>query len=256
MLLVVAASACGDDGGDKADTSQEQGSATSLVIWAPTQIKRVTDNVIRVFQQQNPDVEVQVVNEPAADLKDRLLLGERPDLIFGTARQLNELTDTGRLPEDTTEFGEDVVQLVVAPGNPKGISELSVFGDDPTTTSGLCDADSSCGKAARTILEKARIQPLPDVTAPNASTLLDQIESGAVDVGLLWRSQTAKAEKQGRVSTVSLPERSTSVVPFRIVQVRAGDASQAFLTLVKEGRQVKTALRNAGLAPPAAPAAP
>ena len=97
MLLAVVSIACsGDDGGDGDAASQEQGSATSLVIWAPNQIKSVTDNAIRVFQQKHPDVEIQVVNESAAELKDRLLLGERPDLIFGSARQLNELIDTGR----------------------------------------------------------------------------------------------------------------------------------------------------------------
>jgi molybdate transport system substrate-binding protein len=255
MLLVVVAAACSDDGGDDDGASQEEGSATSLVIWAPNQIKSVTDNAIRVFQQKHPDVEIQVVNESAAELKDRLLLGERPDLIFGSARQLNELIDTGRLPENFEEFGADVMQIVVAPGNPKGIREVSVFGNDPTTTSGLCDANSSCGKAARTVLDKANIEPLPDVSAPTASALLDQIETGAVDAGLLFRSQTAKAEKQGQVSTVPLPETSTSEVQYRIVEVRSGDASKAFLTLMKEGAQVKNALRNAGLAPPA-PAAP
>jgi hypothetical protein len=48
-----------------------------------------------------------------------------------------------------------------------------------------------------------------------------------------------------------LPETNTSEVQFRIVEVRSGDASKAFLNLIKEGAQVRTALRNAGLAPPA-----
>jgi molybdate transport system substrate-binding protein len=254
MLLVVVAAACGGDSGDEAE-EQDQGSADALTIWAPKQIQTPVDVIVRLFQAKNPDIQVEVVYEQAEELNDRLLLGQRPDLYLGSARQINELVDAKTLPENITELGADAMQMVVAPGNPKGISELSVFGADPTTVSGLCDTETACGRSSRTVLNKAKVEPAPDVLTPNAGDLLNRIEAGTVDVGLLLRSLTAKAERTGRVSTVPLPTTATTETAFRIVEVRSGDASDQFLEYVQNADQVQKALQNAGLAPltPAAP---
>jgi hypothetical protein len=66
---------------------------------------------------------------------------------------------------------------------------------------------------------------------------------------MLYRTETAKAEREGRVSTIPTPAAGGAEVVYRIGVVRHGDAVDAFLSYLRIGAGAKAVLEKAGLAP-------
>jgi molybdate transport system substrate-binding protein len=257
MIVGVAllAVACGGGGDDDEAETPDTSPPDRFVIWAPEDIGSEVEDIVNLFRQRKPEIDVEVVIEPALDLNDRLLLGERPDAYVGTARRVNTLIDEGSLPDNAVDLGSDVMQIVVAPGNPKAIVDLEVFGIDPATISGVCSQDTTCGKGARNVLSNARIAATPDSTEPDAKALRERVANGRIDAGLLFRTQTARAVRKGEVSTVDIPTAVGIETVYRLVVVRPGEATDAFVRYLGRSSSVKKVLQNTGLAPvpPAAP---
>lgn len=251
MLIVLFAASCGDDDDSGNENTQVgQASETTVTIWAQPDIQRPLDSMIKQYEQRHPEHDIQVEYAPNRDIEDRLFKGERPDLIVSTTRKVANLAEEGTIPSEHLTFGEDVWQLVVAPGNPKGIQSLDVFGNDPTTTSGLCRQEVACGSVARRVLGQARINPTPDSTEPDAKTLIAKVAEGQLDVGFVSRSQAVKAVRDGRVTTVDLPTQYRASDEFRIAIIRNGGAVDSFLDFFRAHGQVRKILENTGLRPP------
>jgi molybdate transport system substrate-binding protein len=261
-IFALLAVACGDDGGgdDNADQNDnatvQEGEANRLTLWATKDLERTVAAILRQHEQRHPDQEIEVVYAPSQELNDKLLLGERPDLLLGTARQLNTLSDEGSIPDELVDFGADPLQIVVAPGNPKNITSLDVFGIDAGTNVGLCAPDVGCGRSARRALSDARVTAAPDSTEPDAKTLLDKIADGQLDAGILARTQVAKAVRNGRVTAIDLPSTTGAGNEFKIAVIRRGGAVNAFLTYLDESVGVQKILESNGLLPPPPAPAP
>jgi molybdate transport system substrate-binding protein len=248
VVVAVGATACGGGGDSKASTPTTSG-ANAFVLWAPSDIQASVDRILRAYKKRFPDVEVTTVYEAQADLNDRLLVGERPDLYIGTGAQVNSLGDDGTLPKDTRLLGTDALVIAVAPGNPKKIADYTVFELDPLTRSGLCKPDVGCGRAARTVLSDLRIIPAPDVTAPDAKTLVNQVAAGDLDAAVVYRSDAVRAVRAHQIGIVRVSGGDHGVTEYKMVIVHPGAAVDSFLKYVKRSKTVSEILQNAGLAP-------
>jgi molybdate transport system substrate-binding protein len=254
VALTLAAVACGG-GGDDDDAASSNGSApntgedNTFTIWAPVSLQKPIETMIAKFNKRRDDIEIEAVYEEGAELNDRLLLGERPDLYVGSANDLGKLANEGTIPEEWAELGSDVMEIIVAPGNPKNIVDLSVFGLDPTTTSGLCVPEAPCGRGARTILNQAGITATPDTIEPRPPVLIEKVAGGQVDAGIVYRSQAVKAVSAGQISTVAIPTTVNIQVDYRFAIIRHGEAADAFLKFLRNTETTQRALQQAGLAP-------
>ena len=148
VLLTLGATACGGGGDDDKASTPDTSAADAFTLWAPVDIQGSVEKIVKSYRKKFPTVEVTTVYETQADLNDRLLVGERPDLYIGTGPQVNSLGDDGTLPKDTRLIGTDALVIAVAPGNPKGFADYTDFGLEPLTRTGLCKPDVACGRAA------------------------------------------------------------------------------------------------------------
>jgi molybdate transport system substrate-binding protein len=247
LLLAIVAVSCGGGGDDNAD-EVEQGAPNRMVVWAVDDFQKPLNGIVEHFQTDHPDIEVEVEYGKGADLRDRLLLGERPDLYLNSELQLAKLKQDGFLAgAERSDFGANTLELVVAAGNPKGVSDLSVFGAGPLT-SGLCSNDLACGRSAQAVLKRALVTPAPDVTA-TPKELLGAVVNGSVDATMLFRTQTVRARRDGTVQYVPLPENQQVTVPYKFEIVRRGDAVNTFLDYIKSSDTLRKLLMQSGFAP-------
>jgi ABC-type molybdate transport system substrate-binding protein len=249
LAVTLTATACGDGGGnDEAESAPPVGSPSKFTIWAPTNVQKAVESAVARFKNKNPGIEVEMVFAPGQDLEDRLIVGEHPDLYLTTARNLEELSaDTEFVAR--TKFGVDRLELVVAPGNPKSITNLSVFDSNPLTTSGLCPREEACGRSARVLLDDQQIVPKPDVTLPNVQ-LVQGVAGGTIDATLVFRSQAVKARRNGAVEYVPLPSTQRIDLEYQIGTIVPGEAADKFLAdFAEEHPSVLKILSVSGFAP-------
>ncbi len=247
VVLLLIATACGGSGGaDKAPP--DTGEPNKVTIWAIDDFKKPLDTTIAKFKTHQPQIEVDVTYAPGPELNDRLLQGERPDLYLHTALELDTLADDNTIPNNEhVEFGRNVLELVVPPGNPKGVKDLTVFGLDPTTTA-LCEKNFACGRSATELLKDALVVPAPDDLVP-PTELLDQVTKGSIDATLMFRTQTVRALKKGLLEYVPLPAGVGVEVPYAFAVVRHGGATDTFLRYIRKSNSIQKILGQSGFAP-------
>jgi molybdate transport system substrate-binding protein len=254
VALTLVAVACGGGGNNDEDSSSNgsapnTGGDDTFTLWAPTSLQRPVEGVIAKFNKRREDIKIETVFGNGPELNDRLLVGERPDLYVGSANDLARLANEGTIPEEHADLGTDVLQIIVAPGNPKNIVDLAVFGVDPTTTSGLCVAEAPCGRAARSLLGRSGVNAAPDTVEQRPPDLIDKIASGQVDAGIVYRSQAVKPVAAGQVAAVGISDAVNVKVDYQFAIIRRGAAVEAFLKFVNNTDSTLRALQQAGLAP-------
>jgi molybdate transport system substrate-binding protein len=257
VALTFAGVACSgsDGGGNNDDATPSDGSAPqtgaddSFTIWAPSTLQKPVDTIVAKFEKRREDIDIEVIYGSGDELTDRLLVGERPDLFVGTAKELSRLADEGTIPEEHVALGSDLLQIIVAPGNPKNITDVAVFGLDPFTTSGLCDAGASCGRAARQLLTQSGVSAAPDTVEPRPPALIDKVAGGQVDAGIIYRSQAVKAVSAGEIAIVTIPTAGNVQVDYWFAIIERGGAVDAFVKFLDNTDSTLRALQQAGLAP-------
>jgi molybdate transport system substrate-binding protein len=255
LALTLVLTACGGGGGgdDEESAPPETSGAEAFTIWAPDHMKKQVDQVVKFFHSRIPAVQVNVVYDTAANFGDRLLTGEKPDVYLATARQLETFKAEGSLEGDTVDFGTDLMQVIVQPGNPKGIA-LDAFDYDPTSKVGLCETETQCGRSARAVIANMRMPAVPDTNEPDAATLIRKVAEGQLDAGIVYRSEAAKAVREGRVEVVEIPSLANVETDLQFLVIRPGSAVDQFTRYLARSGKVKTALQDAGLTEtPAAP---
>jgi molybdate transport system substrate-binding protein len=248
LVTVALASGC-SRGGSKSDSATKDTSPpNSFTIWAPDRMKKPLDSSVEYFKTLHPGIDISVVYG-GEELNDRLLQGDKPDLLVDTAVQVDLLALDKTIPNEHVDFGRDPVVFIVQHGNPKKIQDLNVFGLDPLTTSALCDKKAGCGQAGRAVLAKARVTAQPDKTEPDPKSLAVDVANGTVDAGLLYRSQAVSAHKNGYIDYLKIPTPSSIESQYQIAIIRHGEAVDAFIDFIKTSPGVPMILAQSGLGP-------
>ena len=116
-----------------------------------------------------------------------------------------------------TVFATNTLQLVVASGNPLGISELSQL-TQPGVQVVLCERHVPCGAAAHRILERAGIDITPVSEEQNVRAVLTKVRMREADAGLVYVTDVASAS--GDVHGISLPLASSDELAYPVAVMK------------------------------------
>ena len=133
-----------------------------------------------------------------------------------------------------------MLEIAVAPGNPKKITGLQDLAKEGVTTV-ICAPAVPCGAATQKVLATAGVDLKPASEEQNVTAVLTKVESGDADAGLVYVTDVKSAS--GKVDGVTFPESSTAVNTYPIAQITASKnaaVAQAFIALVvgPQGQQV------------------
>ena len=207
------------------------------------------------FQQQNPGVTVTFNYAGSQALAQQLTNGASAD-VFASANQstMKTVTDAGLGSGAAQVFATNVLQIVVPPDNPAGVSSFQDLAK-PGLKLVTCATSVPCGAATQTI-EQATGVTLSPVSQEQAVTdVLTKVRTGEADAGLVYKTDVLSAGSA--VKGISFPESAKAVNTNYIVSLKGAPQSELagkFVDLVMSdaGQQV---LKDAGFGGPTSTAA-
>ena len=123
---------------------------------------------------------------------------------------------------DAQVFAHNELQIVVAPGNPKGISSLADFAK-PGVIYISEAATVPAGKYSLQALQKAHVTVTPKSLETDVKSVISKIELGEADAGIVYATDVKAAGP--KVQGVTIPTADNVIATYPIVAVK--DASNA-----------------------------
>ncbi|MFD6269529.1 molybdate ABC transporter substrate-binding protein [Nocardia asteroides] len=238
-LVLLAVSGCAG-----ADESSEQ----TLTVFAAASLKSVFTGLEQEFESANPGVDVQFSFAGSSDLAAQLLAGAPAD-VFAAADQptMDKVVQGGRITARPTTFATNVLTLVTAPGNPKGITGIDDLGDASLV---VCAPQVPCGRATKKVADAAGAALRPVSEESSVADVLTKVTSGQADAGLVYVTDAASAG--AKVTAVPVPQATAAVNTYPIAVVadsKQAAAAAKFAELVT-GPTGRAALTAAGFGAP------
>jgi molybdate transport system substrate-binding protein len=127
------------------------------------------------------------------------------------------VTDSGNGAAEPVVFVRNQLVIVVAKGNPKGISGLADLAE-PDVTVALCAEQVPCGAAANTAISSAGVTINPVTLEQDVRAALSKVTLGEVDAALVYRTDAASAAAD--VDAIEFPESVSAINNYPIVALK------------------------------------
>lgn len=234
MTAALTAAGCasgdGQGGAPTGDTLPDAVAAGSVTVSAdPALTNALTDSQSRLaVDNSSLKVNLRFVADPAG-----LARAGQADLVVGAVSALNDL-QSGGVVDTPVPFALDELQIVVAPGNPLGITSAADLAR-PALRVALDPANS----AAARLLQAVSASPTK-VAVPTSAAAITAVHDGAADATVVYASEAADGNADltvsvageldaGRVFAIALVKGSKQRKPAEgyIDQLLYGVGSQA-----------------------------
>lgn len=254
--LVLAGCSTTTTGAGPTGTASSTGTATvstgptgKLTVFAAASLQQTFTTLGKRYEAAHPGTTITFSFAGSSDLVTQIQNGAPAD-VFASADEANMAklakTDVAGSPED---FATNVLEIAVAPGNPKGITGL---GDLTSSDVQLvtCAAPVPCGAATAKVEQTEGIDLKPVSEEQSVTDVLGKVESGQADAGLVYVTDVRGAD--GKVEGVPFDAASKAVntYPIGVLQDAANPAlAKAFTAYVRstDGQEV---LSDAGFGKP------
>ena len=255
VLLAFVASACGSSSKPAASTgtttARDASSALngSLNVFAASSLTEAFDSVKSTLATTDPDLDLTYNFGGSQMLVTQITQGQPAD-VFASADEKNmkKLVDEG-LVDTPQVFAHNLLEIAVAPGNPKHITGLADL-EKPGVTLVLGDKSVPVGKYARQAFTKAGLPaPQPASNELDVKSVTQKLTSGEADAVVVYRSDVKAAGD--KVMGIEIPANQNVVATYPIAAVKASKnlaAAEAFVNEIVSGSG-QQALKDAGFLP-------
>ena len=233
LLLVVAAvvfSACGSSSTPAAQSTELSG---YINVFAAASLTASFNAIGTAFHRANPGVGVNLSYAGTPTLVTQIEQGAPAD-VFASADTANmdKLTADGFTSGSAKVFAHNQLEIVVAPGNPKGITGLADL-----TKPGLIYISEGptvpAGKYALQALSTAGVRVTPKSLETSVSGVTGKIELGEADAGIVYTTDVTAAGS--KVQGVPIAAADNMIATYPIVAVKGTTQSavaNAFIAYV------------------------
>jgi molybdate transport system substrate-binding protein len=255
VALALVAAACGDD--DDSDSGTATTEAAAVATAAPATIAAATTEVPatttpgvdaditvfaaasltesftevgEAFTAANPDAEATFSFDASSALVEQITQGAPAD-VFASADTANmdELTEAGLNGTDPVIFATNLLTIIVAPGNPLGITGVSDLAD-PEVKVVICAEEVPCGRYANEIIANAGVAVTPVSFEQNVRGVVTKVTVGEADAGIVYVTDVTAAGDAADM--VEIPEDINVLAQYPIATVAASsdpEAGEAFI---------------------------
>ncbi len=236
VLLLVVAVFVGACGGTESGASTSP-SSTSLSgyinVFAAASLTASFNAVGIAFHKANPGVGVNFNDAGTPTLVTQIEQGAPAD-VFASADTANmdKLTADGFTSGSSKVFAHNQLEIVVAPGNPKGITGLAdlaksgviYISEGPTVPA---------GKYSLQALASAGVKVTPKSLETSVTAVISKIELGEADAGIVYTTDISAAGS--KVQGVQIPAANNVIATYPMVAVKGTkypDVASAFIDYV------------------------
>jgi molybdate transport system substrate-binding protein len=230
-VVAVFLAACGSSGGT-ATTSPTPLSGT-VAVFAAASLTASFNALGTSFQAANPGVTVTFNYAGTPTLVTQIDQGAPAD-VFASADTTNmdKLKADGFTTGTPEVFAHNKLEIVVGPGNPKGISGLADLAKPGVIY--ITEAPTvPAGKYALQALQKAGVTVSPKSLETDVKSVISKIELGEADAGIVYTTDVTAAGS--KVQGVPIADADNVIATYPIVAVKASanlTAANAFIAYV------------------------
>jgi molybdate transport system substrate-binding protein len=235
-LLIVATAflaACGSSGGTAAASPSPTPLSGNLSVFAAASLTASFNALGTSFQAANPGVTVKLNYAGTPTLVTQIEQGAPAD-VFASADTANmdKLTADGFTTGASKVFAHNQLEIVVAHGNPKGITGLADLAKSGVIY--ISEAPTvPAGKYSLQALASAGVKVTPKSLETSVTAVIGKIELGEADAGIVYTTDVTAAGS--KVQGVQIPTANNVIATYPIVAVKGStnsSAANAFITYV------------------------
>jgi molybdate transport system substrate-binding protein len=243
-VLVVAAAflaACGSGGGAAATSPSPTPMSGNISVFAAASLTASFNALGISFQTANPGVTVKFNYAGSPTLVTQIEQGAPAD-VFASADMTNmdKLTADGFTVGSSSIFAHNQLEIVVAPGNPKGITGLADLAKPGMIY--ITEAPTvPAGKYSLQVLASAGVKVTPKSLETSVTAVISKIELGEADAGIVYTTDVSAAGS--KVSGVQIPPANNVIATYPIAVVKGTTnsvAANAFITYVLSAKGQST----------------
>jgi molybdate transport system substrate-binding protein len=245
-LAVALLAGCGGNdnpsGGNSATASPSE-----IKVFAAASLTTAFAKIGRDFTAANPNTKV-TFNFAGSQALATQIQQSAPADVFASADTTN-MSKVSTLVSTPQNFASNLLQIVVAKGNPKGIKTLSDLSNRSTKVV-LAAPDVPAGRYAGQALDAQHVIVKPVSLEDNVKAVVTKVSLGEADAGIVY--VTDVTDGGDKVEGVDIPARQNVAATYPIATVKASthqSQAQAFVDMVRsdQGQQV---LKSFGFLPP------
>ncbi|MFJ2977773.1 molybdate ABC transporter substrate-binding protein [Curtobacterium sp. NPDC087082] len=240
------------------DTTAPSSSASStagaptgkITVFAAASLQKTFTTLGEQYEAAHPGTTITFSFAGSSDLVTQIQNGAPAD-VFASADEANmdKLVKTDIAAGSPRDFATNVLEIAVAPGNPKGITTL-----DDLTASDVqlvtCATPVPCGAATAKVEQATGVDLQPVSEEQSVTDVLGKVESGQADAGLVYVTDVEGAG--GKVDGVRFDAASKAVNTYPIGVLKDAsnpDLAAAFTAYVRSDTGQKV-LADAGFGAP------
>ena len=230
LVAVVAAllSACGSSGSPS--TSSLSGTAS---VFAAASLTASFNAIGTAFQAAHPGVTIKFNFGGTPTLVTQIEQGASADVLASAdTTNMDKLKTDGFTAGTPQVFAHNKLEIVVAAGNPKGITGLADLAKPGVIY--ITEAPTvPAGKYALQILANANVKVTPKSLETDVKSVVSKIELGEADAGIVYVTDVTAAGN--KVAGVPIPDSVNVIATYPIVAVKGtknADIANAFIAYV------------------------
>ena len=248
VLAASALAGCSSGSGESeaGDGATPAGAPRVLTVLAAASLTDAFGTVERIYERDHPGVDVRVSFGSSTTLAQQVAQGAPADLVaFAGTSALAQLPARERALTPST-IARTTLQIATPPGNPARVGGLRDLARDDVDVV-LCVATAPCGKAADTVLAKAKVSAHVVSRETDVRTTLAKVRLDEADAALVYRSDVAAS--RGQVEGVDIPAADNVELAYPMLRLTDTADARGFADFVT-GSQGLAALTAAGFSAP------
>jgi molybdate transport system substrate-binding protein len=204
-----------------------------IQVLAATSLTKAFTDIGAAFTAANPDAKANFVFAGSNDLATTVNEGGPAD-VFASADQNNmkKVTDAANTAGEPTIFATNLLEIMVQPGNPKGINGVADLAN-PDLSVITCDPAVPCGAYAQQIFTAAGVTVTPRSLEENVGGVVTKMKAGEGDAGIVYATDVLAAGDTA--AGVAIPKDVNVIAQYPIVTVEQTTnpaTAQAFIDFV------------------------
>ena len=233
ILAAVVLAACGSSGGTASTSPSATPLSGTVSVFAAASLTDAFNALGNSFRGANSGVTMKLNFAGTPTLVTQIEQGAPAD-VFASADTTNmdRLKGDGFTTGTPEVFARNKLEIVVAPGNPKGITGLADLAKPGVIY--ITEAPTvPAGKYALQALKMAGVAVTPKSLETDVKSVVSKIELGEADAGIVYTTDVTAAGS--KVSGVPIPDADNVIATYPIVAVKAttnAAAANAFIAYV------------------------
>lgn len=208
--------------------------SADLTVFAAASLTEAFRDIGAAFTAEYPDIGVTFNFAGSSALAAQIVEGAPADA-FASADLVNMAKVTGTDVDgvvDPVVFATNRSEIIVAPGNPLGITDVSDLAE-PDLVVVTCAPEVPCGTYASAVFERAAVDVTPDSYEENVKSVVTKVVLGEADAGIVYATDVAAAGADA--DGVEIPPDINEVAEYPIAitaEAPNPDAARSFVEFV------------------------